>query len=72
MVFDLMKGNKMALIYVEGYWQEDPTVPYDVLISTDEWDGNEDDNHIFYYTDGESLKVGDIIDDGFVITSIGR
>lgn len=45
---------------------------FDVLVSTDSWDEEEDadDERIFYYTDGLSINVGDIIADGFVITEI--
>jgi hypothetical protein len=55
-----------------GYWFDEPDRIYDVLISTGEWDGDENDNDIFYYTDGEPLSVGAVISDGFVLTEINE
>ena len=54
-----------------GYWLDTKDV-VTVLISTDEWDGVEDeeDRNIFYYTDGEPLTVGMVVSDDFVICEI--
>lgn len=54
----------------EGYWSDDPQSILSVLIALGDWDGQEDsdDQEIFYYMDGEPLKVGSIISEGFVIT----
>ena len=46
---------------------------YDVKISLDPWDGEEDaeDESIFFYMDdGEPLELGMIISDGFLVTHI--
>jgi hypothetical protein len=60
-----------------GFWlPTDPTAKevffLDVLIAEGSWDEIEDadDSRIFHYMDGEPLKVGNIISDGFVITEI--
>ena len=58
----------------EGYWTDDPENILGVRVALGEWDGVEDDEdqQIFYYMDGEPLKVGSILcaDEGFVITEI--
>jgi len=58
---------------VEGRWEEGTDV-FAVLFSDDSWDGVEDaeDERIFYYTDGEPVKVGDVVADGFVITNVNK
>ena len=45
---------------------------FDVKISLNPWDGKEDaeDEGIFYYMDGETLEIGMILSDGFVVTHI--
>jgi len=60
-----------------GFWlPTDPTAKevlfLDVRIAEGSWDEIEDadDSRIFYYMDGQPLKVGDIISDGFVIVEI--
>lgn len=64
--------SKYTTKYCEGYWMDDPEHIFNVTIALDEWDGMEDgvDQSIFYYMDGEPLKQGSIISDGFLITSI--
>jgi len=56
----------------EGYWEDTPKNIYSVTIALEEWDEVEDheDEHIFYYMDGEPLKTGMVVADGFVITGI--
>jgi hypothetical protein len=58
----------------EGYWMDDPENIFSVRIALGEWDGLEDDEDqdIFYYMDGEPLKVGSILceDEGFYISKI--
>jgi len=60
-----------------GFWlPTDPTAKtvdfLDVQIAKGDWDEIEDadDERIFFYMDGQPLKVGDIISDGFVVTEI--
>lgn len=57
---------------VTGYWIDEPAHKFNVLVSLDSWDGNEDeaDQQIFYYTDGEPIYVGCVIAEDFVISSI--
>jgi hypothetical protein len=45
---------------------------FDVTIALGSWDEVEDaeDERIFYYMDGEPLKVGMIVSDGFLVTHI--
>jgi hypothetical protein len=60
------------LITAIGYWKESPRDEMEVTISTREWDDNENDNAIFYYTDGEPIAAGDVIAGGFVILDIAQ
>jgi hypothetical protein len=60
-----------------GFWlPDDPTAKhvnfYTVNIALDSWDLEEDeeDQSIFFYMDGEPLREGFIVSDGFVITKI--
>jgi hypothetical protein len=55
-----------------GYWEDEPDNIYTVNIALGDWDGIEDseDQGIFFYMDGEPLKIGAIVADGFVITEI--
>ena len=63
--------NALKIKTVDGHWIDETTV-YTVNVSLDSWDGQEDekDRDIFYYTDGDPIKVGDIIANDFVITEI--
>jgi hypothetical protein len=57
----------------EGYWEDEPErILYPVRIALGDWDGVEDleDEEIFFYMDGEPLKVGAVVADSFVITEI--
>lgn len=67
-----MKADQ--IITVTGHWVDDLSNKYTVAVSMGEWDGVEDeaDRNIFYYTDGEPLKVGDTIAGDFVVTAIGE
>lgn len=62
----------METVTVTGHWVDEPDTEYSVRVSLGSWDGqeNEADRNIFYYTDGEPIKVGDIIANDFVITEI--
>jgi hypothetical protein len=55
-----------------GYWEDEPDNIYPVTIALEEWDEVEDheDEGIFYYMDGEPLKIGSVVADSFVITEI--
>lgn len=63
---------KTKTVTVEGYWQDEPSRIYTVLVALGEWDGVEDeaDRDIFYYMDGEPLSVGDTIAEDFIVTEI--
>lgn len=67
-------GMENQIVTVTGHWVGHPSNKYTVNVSLGEWDGVEDeaDRKIFYYTDGEPLKVGDIIAGDFVVTAIGE
>jgi len=56
----------------EGYWEDEPDNIYPVNIALGDWDGIDDaeDQGIFFYMDGEPLKIGAIVADSFVITEI--
>jgi hypothetical protein len=58
-------------IKAAGHWINEPEV-FEVLVSTGSWDGTEEDDQFFFYTDGEPIKSGDTlpIDDGFRIIEI--
>lgn len=58
------------MLAVTGYWQDDPTHVFSVIVSPDAWDGDENDNHIFYYMDKVPLQVGDIIAEDFCVLSV--
>ena len=62
------------IITATGYWAEAPNHTYTVKVSLGTWNERDDlaDLGIFYYTDGEPLKVGDIIAEDFIITTIGE
>ena len=64
--------SKYDTRYCEGYWQDEPENVFSVNIALGDWDEKEDyaDEQIFFYMDGEPLKVGAIVADGFVITEI--
>jgi hypothetical protein len=63
---------KYKTVSVEGHWEDDPENTSTVKVALGEWDEVEDDEDqsIFYYMDGEPLKVGDVIAEGFVVTAI--
>jgi hypothetical protein len=66
--------SKYTTKQCEGYWEDEPENIYSVTVALEEWDGTEDyaDEQVFYYMDGEPLKVGAIVADGFVITEISK
>ena len=68
-----MKFKKNKVVECAGYWEwdADKTV-YEVTIALGSWDEIEDaeDERIFYYMDGDPLRVGTVLADGFVITHI--
>jgi hypothetical protein len=70
MVIDM---GKYKTVYCDGYWDwdKDKTI-YEVKIALDSWDEVEDeeDERIFYYMDGDPLRVGTVLTDGFVITNM--
>ena len=63
---------KTETVTVEGYWQDEPSRIFMVLVALGKWDGVEDetDRNIFYYMDGEPLSVGDTIAEDFIVTEI--
>lgn len=64
--------SKYTTKQCEGYWEDEPENIYSVTIALGEWDEEEDyaDEQIFFYMDGEPLKVGAVVAGGFVITEI--
>jgi len=65
--------RKYQTVDCAGYWEDEPErILYPVRIALGEWDGVEDleDEDIFFYMDGEPLKVGAIVADSFVITEM--
>ena len=57
----------------DGYWDDEPDrILHGVRIALGEWDEVEDleDEGIFFYMDGEPLKVGTVVSEGFYITRI--
>ena len=66
---------KYKYIEASGYFDEQTNNVFNVKIATEGWDGkcNYDDETIFYYLDNdETIKEGDTISDGFIITKIYR
>jgi hypothetical protein len=63
---------KDEIVTVEGYWLDEPDWKRTVNVSLGSWDGAEDakDEGIFYYMDGEPLRVGDSISMSFIVTAI--
>jgi hypothetical protein len=63
--------TKYETIWCRGHFVDDPSAIYEVKIALGDWDEEEDadDESIFYYMDGEPLKVGTDLD-GFVITEV--
>lgn len=64
--------TKAEIVTISGHWVDEPATTYIVRVSLGSWDEQEDarDSQIFYYTDGEPLKVGDVIASDFVVTEI--
>ena len=64
--------SKYTTVDVEGYFDDEPDNIYCVVVALEEWDGVEDheDEGIFFYMDGEPLKVGAVVADNFVITKV--
>jgi hypothetical protein len=65
--------NTTMLQTVTGFWDGYPQRTYTVKVSLGTWDGRDDLSEklgIFYYTDGDQIKVGDAIAEDFIITSI--
>jgi hypothetical protein len=64
--------NKYTTVDVEGYFDDEPDNIYSVVVALEAWDGVEDheDEGIFFYMDGEPLKVGAVVADNFVITEV--
>lgn len=64
---------KNQTIKVTGHWQNEPperAFTYNVALGS--WNGKHDaaDSDIFYYLDGETLNVGDVIALSFKVTAI--
>ena len=57
---------------ITGHWIDQPETNYTVLVSLGSWDGveNDFDRKIFFYTDRESIQVGDVVAGDFVVTEI--
>lgn len=57
---------------ISGHWLDEPDTTYTVLVSLGSWNNLEDyiDQKIFFYTDGDPIKVGDIVAGDFIITEI--
>jgi len=65
--------RKYQTIDCAGYWEDEPErILYPIRIALGEWDGIEDleDEEIFFYMDGEPLKVGAVVADSFIITEM--
>ena len=64
--------SKYTTVDVEGYFDDEPDIIYPVVVALEAWDGVEDheDEGIFFYMDGEPLKVGAVVADNFVITKV--
>lgn len=62
----------MSIKIISGHWIDQPDTNYTVLVSLKSWNGIEDekDRNIFFYTDGDPIKVGDIVAGDFVVTKI--
>lgn len=65
----MRKDNELE---VSGYWTNEPEYVVTVTVSLGTWNGEEGDDYIFYYTDGEDIKVGDTIAGDFVVLEIER
>ena len=68
---------KYTTKYCTGFWLPSDLLARkvdfcDVTIALESWDEKEDaeDEGIFYYMDGETLEIGMILSDGFVVTHI--
>lgn len=57
---------------IEGHWLDQKTITREVVIGHGEWTDDENDFTIFYYTDNETIKVGDVIAGDFKITKLGK
>lgn len=65
--------RKYKTVDCAGYWEDEPErILYPIRIALGDWDGVEDleDEEIFFYMDGEPLKVGAVVADSFIITEI--
>lgn len=62
-----MKDNQ---VYVHGYWKDEPEYVVGVVVCLDSHDGEEDDDDVFFYMDGEPIGVGDTIAGDFIVTNV--
>ena len=46
-------------IIIFGYWDNKPSETFFKTCVIGEWDGNENDDHIFFYFDNEKSIIGD-------------
>ena len=60
------------LVQVEGYWEDEPSHVFTVLVSRGSWNGEEDDadSRVFYYMDGQPLTEGAVIAEDFVVEKV--
>ena len=63
---------KYTTVDVEGYFDDEPDNIFSVVVALEAWDGVEDaeDEGIFFYMDGEPLKVCAVVAHNYVITEI--
>ena len=61
-----------TIVEIEGHWIDEPTRVVTALVSLGSWDGNEDDQRIFYYMDGEPLTEGSVIALDFVVDRVAE
>ena len=56
---------------IAGYWIDQPQdIRQGLRVSLESWNGNEQDDGVFYYTDGEPLTIGQRIAGDFIVTHI--
>lgn len=45
-------------VNIDGYWTYDFDTIHQTIVCLGEWEGEDDDGEVIYYTDGEPLHVG--------------
>ena len=74
---EIRNGIEVEVVYIDGYYIPENSYFYDYKCIIGEWDGDENDDDIFYYFENEDELQDFMISEGrtdteFVVTNINR